>query len=72
MQSVTTIGRAFLSGTVMALAVAGFSAGAALAQAPQSKFADIEGVKLHYLVAGQGDPVVLLHGYAEPAICGCR
>ena len=65
MQSVTTIGRAFLSGTVMALAVAGFSAGAALAQAPQSKFADVEGVKLHYLVAGQGDPVVLLHGYAE-------
>lgn len=37
----------------------------ALAQAPQSKFADVNGVRLHYLVAGKGDPVVLLHGFAE-------
>lgn len=35
------------------------------AQAPQSKFAEVNGVKLHYLVAGKGDPVVLLHGFAE-------
>jgi pimeloyl-ACP methyl ester carboxylesterase len=34
-------------------------------QAPQSKFADVNGVRLHYLIAGKGDPVVLLHGYAE-------
>src|SRR6202163_1914048 len=34
-------------------------------QAPQSKFAEAGGVKLHYLMAGKGDPVVLLHGYAE-------
>jgi len=34
-------------------------------QAPQSRFADVNGVRLHYLVAGHGDPVVLLHGYAE-------
>jgi pimeloyl-ACP methyl ester carboxylesterase len=33
--------------------------------ASQSRFADVNGVRLHYLVAGQGDPVVLLHGYAE-------
>ena len=39
--------------------------GQALAQAPQSKFAEINGVRLHYLVAGKGDPVVLLHGFAE-------
>jgi pimeloyl-ACP methyl ester carboxylesterase len=25
----------------------------------------LDGVKLHYLVAGKGDPVVLLHGFAE-------
>jgi pimeloyl-ACP methyl ester carboxylesterase len=31
----------------------------------ESKFAEVNGVTLHYLVAGQGDPVVLLHGYAE-------
>ncbi len=37
----------------------------AAAQAPQSRFADVDGVRLHYLVAGQGDPVILVHGYAE-------
>jgi pimeloyl-ACP methyl ester carboxylesterase len=30
-----------------------------------SQFADVNGVKLHYLLAGKGDPIVLLHGYAE-------
>ena len=39
--------------------------GAASAQAPQDKFADVNGVRLHYLIAGKGDPVVLLHGFAE-------
>jgi pimeloyl-ACP methyl ester carboxylesterase len=34
-------------------------------QAPQHKFADVNGVRLHYLVAGSGDPIVLLHGFAE-------
>ena len=37
----------------------------AFAQAPQSRFADVNGVKLHYLVAGSGDPIILVHGYAE-------
>ena len=37
----------------------------AVAQVPQSRFADVNGAKLHYLIAGKGDPVVLLHGYAE-------
>ena len=40
-------------------------AGSASAQAPQSRFAEANGVRLHYLVAGKGDPVVLLHGFAE-------
>ena len=31
----------------------------------QSRFADVDGVRLHYLSAGQGDPVVLLHGYTQ-------
>src|ERR1700743_2987283 len=35
------------------------------ADAPQSRFAEVNGVKLHYLIAGKGDPVVLLHGFAE-------
>jgi hypothetical protein len=29
------------------------------------RFADVNGVRLHYLEAGAGDPVILLHGYAE-------
>ena len=37
----------------------------ALAQAPQSKFAEVNGVKLHYLIAGAGSPIILVHGYAE-------
>ena len=31
----------------------------------QSRFADVNGVRLHYLTAGQGEPVLLLHGYAQ-------
>jgi pimeloyl-ACP methyl ester carboxylesterase len=34
-------------------------------QAILSRFANVNGTRLHYLVAGKGDPVVLLHGYAE-------
>jgi len=37
----------------------------ASAQAPQGKFAEVNGVKLHYLVAGSGEPIILVHGYAE-------
>jgi len=31
----------------------------------EDRFASINGVRLHYLTAGKGDPVILLHGYAE-------
>ena len=31
----------------------------------QSHFANVNGVRLHYLAAGKGSPIVLLHGYAE-------
>ena len=31
----------------------------------ESRYADVNGVRLHYLAAGAGDPVVLLHGYAQ-------
>ena len=34
-------------------------------QVPYSRFADVNGLRLHYLTAGQGEPVVLLHGYAQ-------
>src|SRR4026207_2316376 len=31
----------------------------------QSRFASAGDVKLHYLIAGKGEPVILLHGYAQ-------
>ena len=38
-----------------------------LAQQPQieSRFAEANGVRLHYLVTGQGEPVLLLHGFGQ-------
>lgn len=38
-----------------------------LAQQPQieSRFAEANGVRLHYLVVGQGEPVLLLHGFGQ-------
>ncbi len=40
----------------------------AAAQEPiaiKSRFTEVNGMKLHYLIAGKGDPVILLHGYAQ-------
>jgi pimeloyl-ACP methyl ester carboxylesterase len=40
----------------------------AAAQGPiaiDSRFADVNGTRLHYLIAGKGDPILLLHGYAQ-------
>src|SRR5947209_3493894 len=65
MQSIIGICRAVASVALLALCMASFDPGHAFAQAPQSKFADVNGVKLHYLIAGKGAPIVLLHGYAE-------
>jgi pimeloyl-ACP methyl ester carboxylesterase len=65
MQSTMRICRAIVAVMSMALSIALLDSGTALAQTPQSKFAEVNGVKLHYLIAGKGDPVVLLHGYAE-------
>ena len=39
--------------------------GAASAQQVQSKFAEANGVRIHYLEAGKGEPVLLLHGFAQ-------
>jgi pimeloyl-ACP methyl ester carboxylesterase len=55
----------FVRAALFAVSVAMVFPVAASAQAPQSRFATINGVKLHYLIAGKGDPIVLLHGYAE-------
>ncbi len=42
------------------------------AQTPEktiaSRFVEVDGVKLHYLTAGHGAAVILLHGYAETSL----
>lgn len=38
---------------------------AARAKTIDSRFSEVEGVKLQYLIAGNGPAVILLHGYAE-------
>ncbi|MFG1465528.1 alpha/beta hydrolase [Xanthobacter sp. DSM 24535] len=35
------------------------------AEGIESQFADLGEVRLHYLTAGSGDPILLLHGYAQ-------
>src|ERR1041385_7287362 len=59
----------------MSKALMGFFAGViasvatpALAQQPariESRFAEANGIRLHYLAAGKGNPIFLLHGYAQ-------
>ena len=53
--------RPFLTAMLIAfsLATSGFS------DEPKSKIADVNHIQLHYLISGKGDPIVLLHGYAE-------
>src|SRR6266850_1375655 len=34
----------------------------------EDRFADVNGVRIHYLIAGKGDPVILIHGYAETSL----
>src|SRR5256884_1270542 len=43
-----------------------FSAGAQTGDnSIESKFATVEGIKIHYLTAGHGPAVILLHGYTQ-------
>src|SRR5438046_9411785 len=41
---------------------------AAANEAIVSRTAEINGVKLHYITAGHGAPLILLHGYAETSL----
>jgi pimeloyl-ACP methyl ester carboxylesterase len=65
MQSVMRICRPVALAALIAVSFGLLHPGQASAQAPQDRFADVNGVRLHYLIAGKGDPVVLLHGFAE-------
>ena len=52
-----------LAGVVAAI-MAG-DAGASSGRTIQGRFAEVNGTRLHYLVAGAGKPMILLHGYAQ-------
>jgi pimeloyl-ACP methyl ester carboxylesterase len=65
MQSVARIFRAIAAAALIAASITMLHPAQARAQAPQSRFAEVNGIKLHYLIAGKGDPILLLHGYAE-------
>jgi pimeloyl-ACP methyl ester carboxylesterase len=54
--------------TLLVIATTGLAAAALAADAKvkiEDKYATVNGVKLHYLTAGRGEPVILLHGYAQ-------
>ena len=60
----TFVAIALCAATVGAMTVA---APAAAQEKPgiQSRVAEVNGLKIHYLTAGKGEPIILLHGYAQ-------
>ncbi len=59
-----------LAAVILFFAVTAFST-TAFAETDKSivsHTADINGVKLHYMTAGHGTPLILLHGYAETSL----
>jgi pimeloyl-ACP methyl ester carboxylesterase len=65
--STRPVSRLYLATCLFFLSLASLVPVPATAQAIADKFADVNGVRLHYLQAGKGDPIILLHGYAETA-----
>jgi pimeloyl-ACP methyl ester carboxylesterase len=57
--------RTLLGALAVLLAAAAATAAAQEPPAIESRFAEVNGIRLHYLAAGSGDPVILLHGYAQ-------
>src|SRR5438552_5912336 len=63
----TTPSRFSMAIAIFALSLVGFAAHVNAQSRPAitSRYANVNGVKLHYLAAGKGAPVILLHGYAQ-------
>jgi pimeloyl-ACP methyl ester carboxylesterase len=55
------------SGLLALLGLIGMLPAAGLAQPPDTQAINVKGVKIHYLVEGKGDPVVLIHGLHSSA-----
>jgi pimeloyl-ACP methyl ester carboxylesterase len=59
---------AWVAMLLLAATLPGKAHAAAAGATISSRTAEIEGVKLHYLTAGHGPAVILLHGYAETSL----
>ncbi len=57
--------RSFFVMVAMLLSLPGIARAAAQDDAILSRTVDVDGVKLHYLAAGHGPAVILLHGYTQ-------
>lgn len=57
--------------TFLVLLLAG-AVPASAQQAPADQFFDSQGVKIRYIEAGQGDPVILIHGFSSTADANWR
>jgi len=57
-----------LAGLSLVLSVVGVARAGVADAAIASHDAEINGVKLHYMTAGHGTPLILLHGYAETSL----
>ncbi len=66
-RTMITIKRNFSVGLILAVLVCSplLAAAANTPAGFTEHFADVNGVRLHYLIGGKGSPVVLLHGYAQ-------
>lgn len=55
--------RIVISVAVIMLLVSAFQPGAARAQAERGETAELNGIELYYEITGEGEPLVLLHGF---------
>jgi pimeloyl-ACP methyl ester carboxylesterase len=62
------LGLAVFGPLLLATAFCTEAYGQASTEAIASRTAEIDGIKLHYLNAGHGMPLILLHGYAETSL----
>jgi pimeloyl-ACP methyl ester carboxylesterase len=54
-----------IAGWLLTVAIAAAAQTKSGAEAIQSRFGEVDGVKIHYLTAGHGPAVILLHGYTQ-------
>lgn len=64
-KNVNTVARKWLVAAIGFAGLVAVGQSAAAGVKIESRYAVTNGVKLHYLIAGKGDPVLLLHGYAQ-------